>query len=493
MRVGIIAILQESNTFINGVTTLAHFEQDLLAEGAAVADRLRGSHHETAGFFAELDASGIEAVPIFAARAYPYATVADDAFQHLMARLTACLNQAGPLDGVLVAPHGATVSAKVPDFDGHWLNLVREHVGPKIPIIGTLDLHGNVSPQMGQACDALIGYRTNPHLDQYQRGLDAARMMVRTLRGEIRPTMACQFPPLGINIERQACAEMPCKAMYQLADDMLKQPGVLSNTLMLGFPYADVAEMGASLMVVTDNNPELARKLSRELAQAWWNRRHDFIGQLIPTEAALDQAEKLLGPICLLDMGDNAGGGSPADGTEIIHALYRRKLGPAFASLYDPEAVQQALAAGVGSTVKLTVGGKTDDQHGAPLTATFRVLGDFDGKFEETQPRHGGFTKFDQGRTALVESEGLTLMLTSRRMVPFSIRQLTAFGVDPAKFRYLVAKGVHAPVAAYRPVSQHLIRVDTSGVTCADMTKLAFHHRRRPMFPFEMDTQWTPE
>src|SRR5207247_5001738 len=108
------------------------------------------------------------------------------------------------------------------------------------------------------------------------------------------------------------------------------------------------------------------------------------------------------------------------------------------------------------------------------------------GKFEETQPRHGGFLKFDQGPTAVVETDrGLTLMLTTRRMVPFSLRQLTTFGVDPTRFRILIAKGVHAPVAAYAPVSKHLLRVDTPGVTTADLSRLIYYHRRRPMFPFE--------
>lgn len=494
MRVGIIALLQESNTFIQDVTTLKHFESELLCEGEEVRRRLQGTLHETGGFFQGLETEKIEAVPIFAARALPYGTVTAETFAALMTRLQGALAKSGPVDGVLVAPHGATVSADIPDVDGHWLRLVRAHYGPKVPIIGTLDLHGNTSKLMTDSCDALIGYRTNPHLDQLQRGLDAAHMMARTLRGEIRPTMAAQFPPMAINIERQHSFEEPCKSLYQCADEMLMQPKVLSNTLMLGFPYADVPEMGCAVMVVTDNDASLARKLCAELAQHWWDRRAEFVGHLISIDDAVLRAKSLQGPVCLLDMGDNVGGGSPGDGTEILHALARHRVGPAFVCLHDPEAVRQADEAGVGAKVRLSVGGHADSLHGASFTSDFIVQGFFDGKFEESQARHGGIKSFDQGRTALVHTpDGITVMLTTRRMVPFSLKQLTTFGVDPAQFQVLVAKGVNAPVAAYAPVCKHLIRVDTPGVTCADVRKLPFHNRRRPMFPFEPDMTWTPE
>jgi microcystin degradation protein MlrC len=193
-------------------------------------------------------------------------------------------------------------------------------------------------------------------------------------------------------------------------------------------------------------------------------------------------------------MGDNVGGGSPGDGTALAHALFRRPLTPACVCLYDPESVRQATAAGAGNRVRLRAGGKTDDLHGPPLEADFTVRGLCDGRFTEPEARHGGLTSFDQGPSAVVESDnGLTLLLTSRRMVPFSLRQLTGCGLDPARFRVLVAKGVHAPVAAYAPVCKHLLRVDTPGVTTADLTRLAYRRRRRPMYPFEPDAVWSSD
>ncbi|MDP6446332.1 MAG: MlrC C-terminal domain-containing protein, partial [Pirellulaceae bacterium] len=203
---------------------------------------------------------------------------------------------------------------------------------------------------------------------------------------------------------------------------------------------------------------------------------------------AVDSAYSQEGPVCLLDMGDNVGGGSPADSTFLAAELSRRAQGPAFVCLFDPESQREARRAGVGARLQLTMGGKTDELHGAPLVEQVEVVGLFDGKFVETEPRHGGFTQCDQGPTAVVRDDrGLTVMLSSQRMPPFSIKQLTTFDVDPAAFQVLVAKGVNAPVAAYAPVCKQLIRVNTPGCTTADMTTLPFERRRRPLFPFERE------
>lgn len=488
MRVGILALLHESNTFISAPTTLNHFHHNILDIGEAVRDRFANMHHEVGGFFAGLASAGIEAVPIFAARAMPFGTIAAETFETLLKMMFAELDRAGRLDGLLVAPHGATVSEAHRDADGFWLSELRRRVGRTMPIVGTLDPHGNLSPEMVSACDAFVAYRTNPHLDQRARGIEAAMLLARVLRGEIRPTMAASFPPVAINIERQLTTEPHCVALYSLADEMLHRPGVLSNSVMLGFPYADVAEMGSSFITVTDNDLPLAQRLADELAGYLWQHRLDFDGQLISIEEALNQAAASAGPVCLLDMGDNVGGGSPGDSTFLAHAIHTRRMPRSFVCLFDPIAVRQAAAAGVGSCAPLQVGGKTDDQHGHPLAANFTVVSLHDGRFREPEPRHGGFTDCDQGPTAIVRThEGLTVMLTSERMPPFSLRQLTSCGLDPASFHVLVAKGVIAPVAAYAQVCSELIRVNTPGVTTADMTRLCYHHRRRPLFPFERD------
>lgn len=495
MRIGIIGLLHESNTFLTKPTELADFERVTLARGEDVRSKFAGSHHELGGFLDGLESISqsssdtIETVPIFVGRSLPSGTITAGCWNRLMELLFDQLRQAGPLDGLLLAPHGATVSEEYPDADGYWLQQVRQEVGQDLPLIATCDPHANLSPQMVDACDAMLAYRTNPHLDQKQRGLQAADLIVRTVRGDIRPTMQAIFPPMAISIDRQMNEEWPLSELCESAERQLELPGVLSNSIVLGFPYADVNEMGSAVIAVTDNDPALAQRLALALADEMWSHRQDLSAKLIGIEEALDQCRQYTDPVCLLDMGDNVGGGSSADGTFLARALHRRAEFSAFVCLYDPQIVKDAKR--VGNRSMFSVGGKTDGQHGEPLAALFEVCSFHEGKFRESEVRHGGFSEFDQGQTVLLKSDsGLTVMVTSRRMVPFSLQQLYSCGLDPTSFQILVAKGVNAPIAAYREVCPHFIRVNTPGSTCADMTKLKFRHRRKPLFPFEPETEW---
>lgn len=500
-RVGIIALLQESNTFLSGRTTLGHFRADLLATGPAVREQLAAAHHEVGGFFAGLASAGIEAVPIFAARALPYGTMTAECLEALVGMMTEAMDATGPLDGLLVAAHGATVSEAIPDVDGHWLGLVRRRF-PTLPIIGTIDPHANLSAAMIAATDALVAYRTNPHVDQRDRGLEAATLMARTLAGEIRPRQAAVAPGLAINIECQDPAAFPCLPHYEAAARLREPfaalaPGqpvargvVLSTSVVLGFPYADVPEMGSSAIVVTNDDADAARSHAAALGAGLWQARETFRPALVGIEDALTRAAATAGPVCLLDMGDNVGGGSPADGMALARAMLRRSLAPSLACVCDAAAAEAATAAGVGARLRLAVGGHapewTGDHESQPIDAEWRVEAVSDGRFTETRPRHGGATSFDQGPTAvLVHDGGLVVMVTSRRMPPFSLEQIRHAGLDPVAFRVLVAKGVHAPVAAYGEVCREFIRVNTPGVTTADLSRLAYRHRSRPLHPFE--------
>lgn len=490
-RIGIVAFLHESNTFSSQPTTVESFEQNLLLTGQPIRTAMADAHHEVGGFFAGIDAAGAEAVPLLAARALPSGTIRASDFKALVARLLTAVKDAGKLDGILVAPHGATVSELHADADGYWLAALRANTPPEIPIIGTLDAHANLSELIVDSCDALIAYRTNPHLDQRERGIEAAKLMMRTVRNEVKPVMVAAFPPMAISIDRQCTEERHLLPLYETADKQFSRAQVLSNSILLGFPYADVAEMGSSVIVVTDRDKELANSLANELANQMWSMRDDLRGKFICVEDALAQSRTLPGPVCLLDMGDNVGGGSSADGTQLLAAIHSAQLGPAFGCIFDPAAVMACDQASPGASLRLRIGGKTDRLHGEPIELDLTVRSMHDGLFQEPMPRHGGITSFDQGRTAICQTAcGLTLMLTSKRMVPFSLQQLKSFGLDPHKFQILVAKGVNAPIAAYREVCKHFIRVDTIGSTCADMTKLPFVNRRKPMFPFEADTHY---
>jgi microcystin degradation protein MlrC len=487
MRVGIISLIHESNTFIHTPTTIDKFRRDALLIGEEVRQRFSGGFHEISGFLEGLDVAGIEAVPVFYASTPPSGTITRDTCRELVDIMFEQLEKSGPFDGMLVAPHGANAGEgdEYRDLDGHWLTRLREYIGPDRPVINTLDPHANLSPRMIAACNATIAYRTNPHLDQKKRGLEAAHLMARTLHGQIHPVQTAAFPSVAIGIERQLTSAAPCLPLYQQADAWLQQEGALSNSVMLGFPYADVEEMGSAFIAVTDGDMDLAQRFVDDLSRYLVEHREEFVGEFIGVEEAVDRALRLPAPVCLLDMGDNVGGGSAADGTLIAHEIKRRSV-TGFVCLYDPEAAQQAIAAGPGARLRLSMGGKVDDLHGPPLEADVVVVSLHEGHFTESEIRHGGMTSFYMGPTAVVRLDtGLTISLTSRRTVPVSLGVVTAVGLNPADFRILVAKGVHAPVAAYAPVCSALIRVDTPGATAADMRRFTYRHRRKPMYPFE--------
>ncbi len=487
MRIGIIAIQHESNTFVQTATTLDDFRHDALVCGEEVRQAFDGALHEIGGFFTGLKHAQADAVPIFAARAVPGGPVTKETFDELIATMLKQLDAAGDLDGLLVAPHGAGVCESDRDMDGYWLELVRQKIGDSIPMICTLDAHANVSQRMIDACNATIVYRTNPHVDQFERGVEAANLIVQTVNGTARPTQAVCLVPVAINIERQHTESEPCQSLIESADEMLKLDRVLSNSVVLGFPYADVEEMGASFIVVTDNDPELAAELVKKLGDELISRREEFVAHLIGIEEALETASQLEGPVCLLDMGDNVGGGSSADGTLILHALRNRGEMKSCACLFDPQAAEQAITAGVGAKLtQFSMGGKLDERLGSPLVTDVEVVSIHDGLFTEDEVRHGGKNEYNMGPSAVVQTDfGATVLLNSFRTPPFSLKQLTSCGIDPTEFQVLIAKGVQAPLAAYSPVCPHSIRVNTPGPTSADMEQLTYQYRRKPLFPFE--------
>jgi microcystin degradation protein MlrC len=499
-RIGIAALLHESNTFLSTPTTESHFRADLWLEGSAMVEKLSSTQHELGGFFQQLipeqQAGRVALVPLVALRATPAGAIHAATWELLEETLLKAIRKSPKLDGLLLAAHGAAVSQEYPDADGRWLSLMRNHVGADTPIVTTIDPHANLSKTMVDAVDALIAYRTNPHLDQKDRGIEAAKLLLRSLDHQIQPKMAAAFPAMAIPIDRQGTDEPHWKAVQELAASQRSMDRVLSNSLILGFPYADVAEMGSATLAVTDGDQPLAQKLADELADSLWQHRNGFRSQLVSIEQAMDEANcHPKHRFCLLDMGDNVGGGSAGDGTYLIGPVISRAKHPTFACLYDPEAVDRCRDKGDGGVIALSVGGKTDRLHGPKLNVEVTIQSLHDGRFEETQIRHGGIRNFDQGPSAVVRCNNskVTLLLTSKRIVPFSLQQLRSCGLDPSSFQTLVAKGVHAPLAAYREVCDRSIRVNTPGSTCADIKELDLGHRRRPLFPIELPNHWQSE
>lgn len=483
-RIGVLGIIHESNTFLDGVTDLEDFR--LLRTGEEFRAYSVGKHNPTAAFFKELAETDIEAVPLIIASASPAGQVTDRALDHLWAQAEELIAAAGPLDGLLVSLHGAGVNESRPDMDGWLLTQMRRVLGPDRLLFCTLDPHANLSPAMVDHCDAVLSYRENPHLDSYQRGEELARLMIRTLHGEVRPVVAGAFPPVAINIERQHTGSEPLRSVITLLDEVRSRPGILSVSVNFGFPYADVREMGTSFLVVADEDKTLAQSCADELATWLLENRERFRGEMITPEEAIKRARTMPAPVGLLDMGDNIGGGSCADSTVLAHLCQQADNLRSFIFLMDAESAAAAREAGVGSRITLRMGGKTADSPAPPVEAEVTVVSLHDGAFEEREVRHGGRALFDMGPTAVVRTDrGLTVMLGSRRCEPYSLQQLLVCGINPEDFDVIIIKGVHAPLGGYASVCPAFIRVNTPGVTTADMDALTYHHRRKPLFPFE--------
>ncbi len=490
-RVGLASLMHESNTFYPVPTTREMFQDTCLVSGPEVFSHWGEAHHELGGMLESLPALGLETVPLVTATAMPSGPVEEEAYEGILEEILDRISGQS-LDGLLLALHGAMVAQHVRDADGRTAARIRQLVGPDLPIVMTLDLHANVSPLMIESVTAATIYRTYPHLDQRERGREAARILAETIAGRIRPVQSLVKPPLCISILAQGTHQDPMAGLYRRMEDLIGQDGVISASIAPGFAYADVEEMGPAFLVVTDGDRDLARKEALGLARRAWELRDQLTLLGTPIREAVEAAmDTDAGPVTLLDVGDNVGGGSPADGTLILQEVIRTGSGPALVVLFDPAAVQACVASGVGTEVSLRVGGKSDDLHGPPIPIRGRVRCLHDGAFVEDEPRHGGARFNNQGLTALVETDaGHAIVLTSLRMAPMSLEQVLSLGVKPKPYRILVAKGAIAPVAAYEPVSSRMVYVDTPGITSANPAHFDYRHRPRPLYPFEPETVW---
>ncbi len=489
-RVGIAGFIHESNSFSPIPTPYQHFKDTSLTRGAALVARWQGTHHQLGGFLQGAREFQFEPVPLLATYGVPSAPIPSESFEQLASDMTESLRAALPLDGLLVALHGAAVAENFPDADGELAARFRQILGAQVPIMAVIDLHANISAKLVENTNAIVVYRSNPHLDQRERGLEAAGLMARTLRGEIAPVQALECPPLLLNITKQYTEEAPAKRLYDDVRSLLAWPGILSASTAMGFYYSDVEEMGASFLAIADRDKNLARKAARWMAERAWDRRRDFLSDLPgPAAAVRSAAEEAQGPIVLMDVGDNVGGGSPGDSTVLLDEILRQEASDALVVLFDPGAVSACVQKGVRQSIRLSVGAKTDLNHGRSVPVTGRIRSIADGQSSESRPRHGGQGFFDQGLTVVLETpRHNTLVLTSIRMAPRSLEQLWSLGLRPEQKKILVVKGVVAPRAAYQPIAYRTILVDSQGATSANPANFTYRHLQRSLYPLEEAT-----
>jgi microcystin degradation protein MlrC len=489
MRTALLGFSHETNTFSNVPASYDRFQ---VLRGDEIFERHRAAHSTLTGFIEVGEERGMGLVPLMFASTGPIGMITKDAFDRLVGEMLGMLKDQGPWDAILLANHGAAVSEAHHDVDGEIAARVRAIVGPNVPVGMGMDLHGNITQRMIESATAVTFYRENPHVDSRQRGRECAEIIYRTVKGELRPVMALETPPLVINIVKQHTGSEPLKSLMAECEAQIGRPGVLSASVIQGYPYADVPEMGMSFLAVADGDPALAREVAQHLARRAWEMREQFNADTPSPREALAYAVKAeRGPVVLMDVGDNIGGGSTADSTFLLAEAKAMGVRGYLQSLYDPEAVRACVAAGVGGELTIGVGGKTDDRHGRPVEVTGKVRVLAEGKFEELKPIHGGGRFFDQGLTAVLDTtDGHTLVLTSRRAGNTSIQQMYSVGVQPERYKVVVAKGVQSPRPAYEPVAAEIVLVNTPGVTTSDLSYFTYERRRSPLYPFERDATY---
>lgn len=354
MRLATLGLMHEANTFSPILADQRMFDDGGVVRGTQIIEQYAESTATLGGFLAAGDGRDVEVVPLVFAFINPIGPITKNAFETLVGEMLDRLLSQGPWDGVLLALHGAAVAEHHLDADGEIATRVRRIVGPDVPVGAVLDMHANISQRLIDALTVTLVYQTNPHIDARDRAIDCAELVVRTARREIRPEQALVQLPLVVNIARQDTSEMPMADLVDAAADIAARPGMLSASVIEGFPYADVPQMGMSCLTIHDGDQDAAVEAAQELAWLTWASRGDLQARGASVGEALDIAEReTTGPVVLLDVGDNIPGGAPGDSTAILAAAVQRGMRSLVQTLWDPDAVNACMAAAVGSTVQL--------------------------------------------------------------------------------------------------------------------------------------------
>lgn len=486
MRIAVGGLMHETHTFAAERTLAEPFQ---LREGDDILE-LAGTNASIGGAIDGCRAAGAEIVPLVYGFAIPAGYVDRGVYEDLVSRLTDRLSAAGVVDGVVLTLHGAMVVDGIDDAELDILERVRTVVGPALPVAVTLDFHANTSRRLTELATLIVGYDTYPHVDPGERAEEAVQLLVRTIRGEIAPAMGFAAPPLMPVPQAQMTAREPFASLFAHVHALEEAGSVLSITLAGGFAYSDVPMAGLSVTVVTDNDPALAQDLADEIAQMAWDRREQMIVTNVPVPEAVAAAiAEPVGPVVLVDVGDNVGGGTLGDATEVLVELLRQDAQRAVVVIADPEAAEAARVAGVGAEVDLLVGGKVDRLHGDPVRLRGVVQSLHDGKWVHEGPENAG-VPVDSGPTAVVRSGGVTVVLNSRKTMPGDQQQLKSVGIEPTEQHILVMKSAIRWRGGFESITARSIDVDTLGLGSVNLANFAYQRIRRPIFPLDPETTW---
>ena len=484
--------MHETNTFNVRRTELEAFKKGsgLIACGNAILTHFENTRTVIGGFIASASEFSFDFVPTFYAQAgLDTGTVSQEAFDYLEKKLLDAISSASA-DGVLLHLHGAMVTERHDDPEAEVLKKTRELVGDKVPIVLVHDLHGNISVSWLEYSNVIIGYKTSPHVDEFDRGLEGGRVISRILRGHVKPTMAFRKPPILIGgglmtvvDQPLAMVKPPLYRLVSLARRMEQDERVVNVTVAGGFGHADVPRAGMGIVATTNNNQRLAEEKASELEKFAWSLRDGFLPDrvLVSPEAAMQEALAAGGPVILADQGDNAAGGGPADGTCILNELRNANWPDAALIIRDPQAANEASQAGIGREVRLTVGGKADNLHGSSveIKGTVKMLSD--GTYIDMRQK----TTTKMGTTAVIRSGETDLILTGYTVIQAEPSPFLSVGVDPSRKRIVAVKSAHAFRHSYEKFAKLILEVDSPGITSPKVSSFAYRKVKRPIYPLD--------
>ena len=488
MAIAIAGILQESNNF-SPVKT--RYEDFAPVFGAAVLERHAGKQTEVGGFIDVLQGSGHAIAPVCAAWAVTANRLVRAGFRRLTGEFAEALAAARP-EALLLALHGAQTADGVDDVEGHLLALARDVLGPRAPVVITLDLHANVTRAMAQHASAIVGYHTYPHIDLYETGCKAARLALRILAGEVAPAMAFRKLPMIVPAENMQSTSGPFGRLIEAAKQ-LEREGEAEAVSVFGVqPWLDIAEMGCSVVSVTNANPAAAERQAARLADAFWKSRREFDVELVPVERAIREALAIDGgPVVLSESSDSTGSGSPGDSTGVLRPLLEAQLTqPAAIFLVDPAAVAKAHRAGVGSTVSMKIGGRFDRVNSRPVAVTAHVRLLSDGRWTPMARGYNTGIEMSMGRAAVLEVGHVRILTAERPAMTVDPALFRSHGIEPAHMKIVVVKSPNGFRAQYEPLARKIFMVDTPGVSSANLKSMPYAAVPRPIYPLDAGVRY---
>jgi microcystin degradation protein MlrC len=496
-RVFLAEFSHETNTFASTPTERRDFENRGEFFGREVLAEFEGTNSTVGGACEVAAEEGIDLLPSVSAEATPGGMVSADAYEFYTGRILEDLRSASDVDGVLLSLHGAMVQEGGVDGEGPLVSAVREVVVESVPIVVTLDLHGNVTDELVASADALVAFETYPHVDMAETGRRATELLAGAIRGEVDPVTRIERPPLLPFVPTENTREGPMAELMARARRLERADGVLVTNVLPGFHQAEVPGIGFSVPVVADGDPELARATARSLAETVWSMREAFVVEYPTPGEAVREAKRFQGevtgesgPIVLADVGDNPGAGGAADGTVLLRELLDQGIANAgLALVRDPQAVDRAIESGVGSRPTITLGGKTDGRHGEPIELEGYVAAVTDGRFRNRGPMATGVS-MNLGRTVRLrvggEGEGpIEVIVTENRVQPYDAEVWRHVGIQPERLDVLVVKSTNHYRASYEPLASEVVTVNSPGLGAMDARLFEYENVERGLYPIE--------